>query len=184
MFENISAGYYTVEIASDDYTTSYANITIAPGSNPVQSGYLSPTLSGSQYRVVLSWGENPRDHDSHLEGRHPEGSYAHVYFSNKSGSVNGKSIYLDRDDTNSYGPETTTFDVDPESNYEFYVVWYSGYGTWRNSEGIVNVYNGTRHVAVYPVPNVDNSSGVWSIFRIRRGIFTSVNEIVPSTPTP
>ncbi len=93
--ENIDAGYYTVEIASDDYTTSYANITIAPGSNPVQSGYLSPTLSGSQYRVVLSWGENPSDLDSHLEGKHPEGSYAHVFYGNRSGSVNGKSIYLE-----------------------------------------------------------------------------------------
>ena len=183
-FENIDAGYYTVEMISRDYTTSYSNITIAPGSNALQTGYLSPTMSGNQYRVVLSWGENPSDLDSHLEGKHPEGSYAHVFYGNRSGSVNGKSIYLDRDDTDSYGPETMTFDVDPESNYEFYVVWYSGYGTWKGSEGVVNVYNGTRHVALYPVPNVENSSGVWSIFRIRNGIFTAVNEIVPSTPVP
>lgn len=183
-YNNIASGYYTVEMIKDGYAVSYFNITIAPGENSMQTGYLSPTMSDSEYRVVLSWGANPRDLDSHLAGRHPNGSSAHVYFGSQSGSVNGKSIYLDIDDTTSYGPETITFEADTESSYEYYIVWYAGYGTWKNSEAVINVYNGNRHVAVYPVPEVDNSSGVWSVFRIRRGILTPINEIVLTYPEP
>ena len=182
-FENIPSGYYTLEMLKDGYAASYTNITIAPGENSAQTGYMSPTMSDSEYRVVLSWGENPNDLDSHLEGKHPDGDYAHVFYSSKSGSLNGKAIYLDIDDTSSYGPETVTFEADPESSYEYYVVWFSGSGTWKASEAVINVYNGDRHVAVYSVPEVNNSSGVWSVFRITRGIFTPVNEIVSSTPS-
>ncbi len=177
-FENIPSGYYTVEMIKDGYAVSYANITIAPGSNSTQTGYLSPTMSDSEYRIVLSWGANPSDLDSHLEGTHPNGDYAHVYFGNQSGSVNGKDIYLDIDDTSSYGPETITFEADPESSYEYYIVWYAGSGTWKDSEAVINVYNGTRHVAVYTVPEADNSSGRWSVFKITRGIFAPTNEII------
>ena len=58
----------------------------------------SPVPNG-QLRIVLTWGETPRDLDSHLDL--PSG--CHVYYGRKQ--CNGEAS-LDTDVTDSFGPET------------------------------------------------------------------------------
>ncbi len=77
----------------------------------------------------------------------------------------------------SYGPETTTFSTDANSSYEFYIDWYSGYGTWATSGGKVEVYNGNRLLGTYYVPSVNNSSGSWKVFTITNGAYRAYNII-------
>ena len=56
-------------------------------------------VKNGQLRVVLTWGETPRDLDSHLDT--PSG--CHVYYGRKQ--CRGEAS-LDTDVTDSYGPET------------------------------------------------------------------------------
>ena len=62
-------------------------------------------MTAGQFRFILTWGEEPRDLDSHLWIPTGVGIYTHVYFSNR-GTLLGASPYaeLDVDDTYSFGP--------------------------------------------------------------------------------
>lgn len=51
--------------------------------------------------IVLTWGENPRDLDSHITYTDDSSSY-HIYYNNKIDSTTGTN--LDIDDVTSYGP--------------------------------------------------------------------------------
>lgn len=81
-------------------------MTITVGTTTTGTVVATPPPAAGSFRVVLTWGENPRDLDSHLTG--PTGSGTerfHVYYGSR-GSQTGH--YLDVDDTSSFGPETTT----------------------------------------------------------------------------
>lgn len=73
--------------------------------------------ANDRIKVVLTWGESPRDLDSHLTG-----SGFHVYYANKQYYQNGQlTVDLDYDDTSSYGPESTTIRKLIPGDYYFYV---------------------------------------------------------------
>lgn len=170
----LEPGFYTLILTKEDYTTGYLNVVATPDYNGrMQNGSISMIIGEvGNYRVVLSWGANPSDLDSHLEGKVNGSRIFHVYFSNKNGRKNGNIVAnLDVDDTTSYGPETTTFEIDTETEYSFYVDWYSGSGTWASSGGRVEVYSGTTLLYVFTAPAVDNRSGDWLVFTIKNGIF-------------
>ncbi|WP_354625746.1 hypothetical protein [Psychromonas sp. MME2] len=84
-------------------------------------------LDKATSKIELKWGEAPDDLDSHLYGPNGDGGRFHISFYNESEVVGGSTIYLDVDDTNSYGPEVITI---PEYNvpgtYQYYVHNYSG----------------------------------------------------------
>ena len=61
---------------------------------------VAPPVQNGQLRVVLTWGETPRDLDSHLDT--PSG--CHVFYGRKQ--CDGGRESLDTDVTDSYGPET------------------------------------------------------------------------------
>lgn len=176
----IPAGYYTMKMSKDGYTTGYYNLKINGGETlPNQNVSISPIMTlGSNYRVVLTWGATPSDLDSHLFGQSADGTNYHVYYSNENGcNKSGIVANLDVDDTTSYGPETTTFIVDTEGSYEYYVDWFSGSGSWGTSGGKVEVYNEDILIYVFDVPNINNQSGSWKVFTYKNGIFTPFNII-------
>jgi len=177
----LNAGYYTIEMQKSEYSTGYINVTVMGDVTVAnQNGSISPYMAGSQFRVVLTWGSNPQDLDSHLVGNLADGSSYHIAYNNKNGynAEYERVANLDVDDTNGYGPETVTFTVDVGSTYEYYVHWYSGYGTWGTSEAKVELYNGDNLIAVYNVPMGNTSSGGrWNVFKLSRGILTTTNTI-------
>lgn len=175
---DIEAGYYTLEISANGYTTGCFNAIVDGGHTSTVNGSLSPVMTSGGYRVVLTWGENPRDLDSHLRGTAGDGSGFHIYYSNKQDyREDGSEIgNLDVDDTTSYGPETTTFTVDTTGSYYFYVYKYSGSGSLASSEAKVEVYNGERLIGRYTVnPGADTSLRYWNVFKIENGIYTTVD---------
>ena len=177
LFE-IPAGYYTMIVSSDGYVTGYFNIIVDGGKEITNNLSISPVLSGKDFRVVLRWGANPKDLDSHLFGYLETGSDYHIYYRNKNAYSDGNNIAnLDVDDTTSYGPETTTFVVDATGKYEYYIDWFAGSGTWASSGGHIEVYNGDRLVYDFVAPNVNSKSGSWKVFTIENGIFTAHNMI-------
>jgi uncharacterized protein YfaP (DUF2135 family) len=130
-------------------------------------------------RIVLNWGAEPTDLDSHLE--YPNN---HVYFQHK----NGTDVLLDVDDTNSFGPETITIERKRDGEYYVYSVqnysyindphYLTGLST---SQAKVFVYVGQTLMKTYYVPQ-NESGNVWVVFAItEEGDFKDVNTIVNRT---
>ena len=85
---------------------------------------LTPCLtlpSSNAATMRLTWGENPRDIDSHL--RTPDG--AHVYYASKGSLTAAPFSSLDVDDVTGFGPEVTTIRRPKVGIYRFYLHNYS-----------------------------------------------------------
>lgn len=135
---------------------------------------LSPVMQNLDgLRVVLTWGKNPLDLDSHLI--YPNN---HVYYADKI----GRDTNLDVDDTNSYGPETIT--IDKVHDRYVYAVHDFTNGSSNNkgsselsfSHARVEVYVGKTLVRTYRVkPNTTATS--WIVFGIDdNGAFHDINQ--------
>ena len=121
-------------------------------------------------RIVLTWGSTPSDLDSHLTGPQGYGNTFHVYYSAKEAyNYYGERIaILDVDDTSSYGPETITLTPVEDGIYHYYIHDYSSRTytdntAMANSGATVQVFSGSRLIAVYKVPT-DGVGTVWHVF--------------------
>lgn len=130
-------------------------------------------------RVVLSWGENPSDLDSHLTGPRGDGSRFHVYFSNPGES--GAS--LDVDDVSSYGPETITISTFYNGIYRYSIHNYSNSSSdgglqIEQSPTQVEVYDFNGLVASYTAPAFTGNGNTWRVFEINvSGSTASINSV-------
>lgn len=94
---------------------------------------LSPKLPLESLRVVLSWGDKPKDLDLHLVT-----DEYHISYRNKRNYRN--LAKLDRDGISGFGPETITVDkVDARANYKVIVDNYSKSPS-INSKATVEIY--------------------------------------------
>ena len=180
---NMRPGCYTAVISHDGFITGYVNIYVFKDKT-VFNAALSPVISGEQIRLVLTWGENPRDLDSHLKGTFANGGSFHVYFSNKVANNGSTDIaILDVDDTSSYGPETTTLTFEKDVTYHYYIHHYSGSATLATSGAKIAVYRGDTLVQTFAVPYDANSTDIyWDVCTIRNGEITSINKLTPNEP--
>lgn len=136
---------------------------------------ISPVMTSLDgMRVVLSWGKNPADLDSHL--MFPGG---HIYFDRKE----GRDANLDVDDTDSFGPETVTIAKKHFGDtYTYAVQDYSNkdqpYGTALSaSSAKVFVYVGSSLVRSYSVP-VGKQGNIWTVFKLNPdGEFEDINTV-------
>lgn len=132
----------------------------------------TPRPASGSYRVVLSWGEAPRDLDSHLSGPDGSGGRFHVYFSNET----FQQTNLDLDDTDSFGPETITLVPTGNGVYRYSVHNYStqsaaGARGIAESPTTVRVYDATGLIRTYvaPPPTAANggaSANTWRVFEM------------------
>lgn len=175
----LEPGNYTLEIESEDYQTAYKNIRFSLEDDITI--LLSPTLEDGEVRIVLDWGDEPEDLDSHLftpyNGENAEESY-HIYYGNEEDPYGNN---LDRDNTNGYGPETITINNLGYGCYKYYVADYTHCSekepasyAMSESGAKVNVYTSEGTVQTFYVPT--NRSGViWEVFEIRNGKINQIN---------
>lgn len=172
-------GNYTLEIVKEGYVNGYINIIVRETPTPNQNGELTPQyLEGDEgiLRVVLTWGETPRDLDSHILGpKMGEGTDRfHVYYSDMNYysdySNSTPTVNLDRDDVTSYGPETVTvYQLKDTGTYSYYVHDYTNrYEDETNemgeiSKAKVKVYNGGQLVTTFSVPYGEGGT-CWHVF--------------------
>ena len=161
----LSAGQYTVTMTKSGYIKSSFNIVVKDDEDvDGQNATISPGLSEDEYRIVLRWGANPSDLDSHYNA---VGLDDHIYYSYKDGST----ANLDVDDTSSYGPETVTVtDFSATSGFVYSVHDYSNRGSdsstaLSNSGAYITVYHGQDSPIIYNVP-VGVTGTVWNVFRV------------------
>lgn len=171
-------GNYTMVAEKSGYITGTVNIIVQSGTTGSQNGTITPIISGDNFRIVLTWGQNPRDLDSHVVGTLSNGNAFHVYYNLKSqydGDV--EVCNLDVDDTTSYGPETITLNATTSNPYYYYIYRYAGSGTVATSEAKIKVYQGENLVATFNVPNDQGSGDYWNVFAIVNGELVIKNTI-------
>lgn len=169
---NLPTGYYTATATVDGYLPVVFNV-YAIGGKVVDLGdrAMSPVLAATgDWRVVLTWGASPSDLDSHLTGPTANGNRFHVYFDNSSYQDTSTNVLLDRDDTTSYGPETTTIKSTTPGLLKYSVHDYSNRGysgsALSNSGAKVELYRGSsaQALATFYVPA--GNGDLWTVFTI------------------
>ncbi len=172
-----SSGYYELMIPMDEATVSYAHsdyigiVRSIAEDDSVMDIEMTKILSGDEYRAILTWGATPYDLDSHLFG--PD---YHVYYA----SSYGTNAYLDRDDTDSYGPETITFTISPDETYEYYLHDYTNRDypestDMAGSGAVITLYKGDTVLARRSVPS--GAGTAWHVFTLKNGELTFYNTI-------
>lgn len=136
---------------------------------------ISPVMTSLDgMRIVLNWGANPSDLDSHLV--YPGN---HVYFLDQTGD----DANLDVDDTTSYGPETITIDRKHDGQRYIYAVHNYSERSNPNSSSLsksgakVFVYVGRTLIRTYYVP-ANKIGNMWAVFAVTaEGEFQDFNAI-------
>ena len=176
-------GNYSILASKEGYVSSTVNIIVLPGETGDQNGSITPVLSGSDYRIVLTWGKDPEDIDAHVSGNLSNGKSFHVYYNNKSAYDGSEEICnLDVDDRVSYGPETITLHAKNTEPYYYYVNHYDGLGTVASSSAKVEVYQGENLIATYNVPTNQECGKYWNwnVFAIKDGNLVTNNTLTSS----
>lgn len=194
-FEGVEPGYYTVEFvdlrteSDGNYISTSMNAVVQSGRTDVVSPALTKSISASQVRFVLTWGDEssgaPADLDSHLTGPKKESASQrfHTYFSDRTFEENGvKYADLDHDDTEWEGPETTTIYEAVPGVYDFYIHDYTNLDSTEStamatSGAKVEIYQGTTLMVTYYVPNKEGT--VWHVcsYDSRTGTLEQYNEM-------
>lgn len=162
-------GNYTILEEGDGYVASLFNVVVQE-SETYREAAINPVSDEDIFRVVLTWGLNPSDLDSHMTGTLSDGGTFHVYFDHKNvvrGNVN--ICNLDVDDTTSYGPETTTLRASGDRPYYFFVHKYAGSGTVAASGAQLRIYRGSELLQTMNVPSGGGGGIIWNAFAIKNG---------------
>jgi hypothetical protein len=173
---NVPVGPVTITASLAGYITASRDLTIL--ANQTASANLALTQQGSlgagQIRVVLSWGQSPRDLDSHLTGPPVTGTTRfHVYYASRGSLTGSPHANLDRDDTDSIGPETITIAQVRPGVYRYSVHDYTNRSSTTStalsqSSAHVAVFSRGEQVAAFDVPR--NTAGtVWTVFELEEG---------------
>lgn len=179
---HVLEGCYTAELIKEGYVTGYTNVVCTNMNNTSQDAVLSPVLSESEYRVVLTWSSSPSDLDSHASGPLSAGDFFHVYYSKKTATDNDLTVAtLDYDDTSSYGPETITLNKTLDGVYKYSVHDYSNRNNSSStalsmSGAKVQVYAGNALIAEYSVP-INKAGTVWDVFEIEGDSIRPLNTL-------
>lgn len=173
----LKRGYYTAEITKDGYVEGHINIVVYADMS-IQEAVLSPCLQGNEMRIVLTWGEEPRDLDSHLYATDGYTNY-HIFCANRNVAIgNSDEIsHFERDDTTSYGPETITVYLDDSTiNCKYTVHHFSTDGSLPLSGARVVVYYGSNEPIIFNVP-VQGEGRMWDVFAVENGGIVPLNVI-------
>lgn len=182
-FTGIDAGYYTTRVTGVGYNSTQFNVISIGGQNTDgQNATVTPELNDDEYRIVLTWGENPSDLDSHLTGPNPSGGRFHIYYIDKTFTYNGEVFaLLDRDDVTSYGPETITINNQTAGTYRYSVHDYTNRGSTNSSalslsNAQVRLYKGNQLLSTFNVPN--NQPGtLWTVFELNGSNIVTINSM-------
>lgn len=180
---NVPTGAQTVRASAGGYTSLDQGVTVNANQTAQSNFVLSPSLAQGEMRIVLTWGANPRDLDSHLwlPSSHPY----HVYWNHKGSCSADPYTCLDVDDRQSYGPETITIKQRFGGTYRYAVYNYSNDATIIASGAHIQVYDSTGLIGDYYVPTSGDGRW-WYVFDLdgNSGAITFHNTIMTSSPEP
>jgi len=180
----VPAGTPVLVAVLDGFVETTQPVILVPNATTETSiGMLALGAGGDNIAAVLAWGETPFDLDLHMSGPDGAGGVFHAYFSNKTPV---EHVFLDLDDTISFGPETMT--VSPASGGSYvtgeYSVWVHNFSSTPEfdvSGATVTLFVGGVQRAQYRVSNAsgDGSKDIWLVVRFTvnaDGSVTSINQ--------
>lgn len=180
----LPSGNYTLSASKDGYSDTSYNIVIYPGTtdeNPIINETMSPSMSEGYYRIVLTWGSMPEDLDSHLVANTDTGSGIHVYYHDDNPYPHYAN--LDRDDTDSYGPETITItNFEGLSNIRYAIHDYtnrdeSSSTAMSYSDATVRLFKGNQLLRTFQVPTGYDGTE-WDVFSLdSNGRISTINSM-------
>ncbi|MFS1986861.1 tandem-95 repeat protein [Vibrio splendidus] len=169
----------TITIEQDG---SITNSFIVPAGEETNGGVtaISEVLEETDMRIVVTWGESPRDMDNHLWLYDTESGNEldHIYYRDMNHDLGGGNVVQqDVDDTNGGGPETITIPNYQDADMHYSVHNYTS-RSW-DVDGVedvqVQVFVGDTLVETFSPDLSENPSGDhWHVFDIVNGV------IVPS----
>ena len=172
----LKTGTYTLEVNAEGYVKGYINVSASGSTCNNQNTSITPIVETGKIRIVLTWGEQPRDLDSHVRFN-MDGNTQEIYYAKKTYVHNGvEVVQLDHDDTNSYGPETVTLNEPEATEYAYYVYNFSRDGNLVGSDAKVVVYSGNREIATFTAPTT-GSGDYWDVCTIRGDQVQAINVI-------
>ena len=181
-FTGLQPGTYTAEVSGSGFVTTYFSVAVVVDTTtPNQNAVVSPLMAAGQTRVVLTWGSTPSDLDSHLTGPlSGSSSRFHVFYGNQGSSTASPFAALDLDDTDSFGPETTTIYSQTSGVYRFSVHDFTNESLTSSSAlassgAQVKVYRDNALVATYNIPSSPGT--LWTVFELNGSVITPVNSM-------
>jgi uncharacterized protein YfaP (DUF2135 family) len=187
MYFIFNVGQYSVNATNDQFCPFDGLFSIPEGYSQNTYEYnmsVSPFPEPGETRMVLNWGLEPSDLDSHLKTPEIEGQTYHVMYSNKGSADQAPFALLDIDDTSGYGPETFTIRQSFSGTYVYYIYQFSSSGSLAESNGTIKIYNSPEcDGETIIVPN-SGEGRYWYVCDIdgESGEVTIVNEIQNSEP--
>jgi len=188
IYTNITSGQYEVSGSSDAFCTYNGNFQIPeeyPENAYIFNFSLSPIPEIGEIRMVLNWGENPSDLDSHLKTPPIENQEYHIYYGNRGSDDSIPYATLDFDVVTGYGPETMTIKQSFSGNYIYYIKHYSGSGSLSESRGTIQIYNSPDCEGETIYVPIEGDGLFWYVCNINgdTGEITVINELQDSEPT-
>jgi hypothetical protein len=186
-FDALSANTYTVVARASGYTNGFRTGIVVGGREvPGQDVALSPSGALTEVRIVLTWGAEPSDLDSHLTGPTETGGRFHIYFASQGSLTGPPWAALDVDDITSYGPETITIVQQLVGVYRYSVHDFSNrFNSYSvalaNSGARVDLYRGASLIQSFFPPSTDGT--LWTVFELEGDQVRPVNRMsYESTP--
>ncbi len=165
-FPSVAVGQITLAATLTGFSTFTNRYTLAATPTNTISFAMSPNLTGGAMRLVLNWGAQPSDLDSHLETPPINGQPHHIYYVNTGTTNAAPFAELDVDDTSSFGPETITITQFSPGTYHYYIHNYSTTPDFNVSEATCAIYTSAGLVAQVRVPTTPTTDDYWYVARI------------------
>lgn len=172
-FTNLTTGLVATQALTATATgfQSFASpVSILPGVTTTFSFTMIPTssVSGGALRIVLTWGQNPSDLNSHLFTPTIGGAAHHVFFANRGSAATAPFATLDVDDVTGFGPETITITQNNPGEYRYLVHHFSGSQTISTSNARVDVFDQTGLIQSF-TPPANCANRYWHVFNFDGG---------------
>jgi uncharacterized protein YfaP (DUF2135 family) len=162
-------GSWNISVQHDAYIDWNDTLAFIKSEYPIRiDAHMSPLMTDAQYRFVLSWGASPPDLDAHVVGPTPAGGEFHISY--RTMRTWERRHFLDRDDTNGYGPETITLEKLDPGVYTFAVQNYTnknsaGSNRLSHSKAVVRVYREDKMIGEAFIREGQPGT-VWRVFTL------------------
>ncbi|MDX9811338.1 MAG: carboxypeptidase regulatory-like domain-containing protein [Bacteroidales bacterium] len=163
-----TGNFYFIIICNGYFTRITQQTAIVQGTNNVTQQTLVSRPEEGDFRIVLTWGSNPSDLDTHLTGPSSTGGRFHLCYWDQDPD---EGVNLDVDDVTSYGPETTTLSILRNGLYRYSVHNYSNqYSSGAieipASPAVVEVYGYNGLINRFNAPAYSGSGNTWRVFEM------------------
>ncbi|HVZ43933.1 MAG TPA: hypothetical protein VHA82_08995 [Ramlibacter sp.] len=176
-FTTLPQSFVSFTVVASGYVSSGRAASLACNVSTPVSIAMSPVgsnsggLASGQFRIILTWGADPSDLDSHLTGPDGAGGRWHVYYANKTA---GGICALDVDDVTSFGPETITCPATGTQTllkpgvYRYSVHHYAGAANIGTSGASVRLEfgNGASYTYTPPASGFTGPKDLWTVFEL------------------